>query len=172
MKTCKICKRRFDPIQPLQVTCGLQCALTHGRKKAHVKKREELRARKAKLMTLSDHHKATQAIFNKYIRLRDRGEPCISCQKATGAKINAGHYLARGSHPELRYSEDNCHLQCEKCNSWLSGNQQQYRIHLINKIGLDKVLELEGDHPAKQYRVTDLIELRGIYRDKIKELSR
>jgi len=171
MKTCKICKRRFEPTNSLQVTCGIVCALEHGRKKAHARKKQELRDRKAALLTLSDHHKATQAVFNKYIRLRDRGQPCISCQRSTGAKINAGHYLSRGSHPELRYNERNCHLQCEKCNSWLSGNQQQYRINLINKIGLSEVLKLEGEHPPKQYRIDDLKEIQGIYKAKIKDLS-
>jgi len=150
------------------VTCGLQCALTHGRKKAHVKKREELRARKAKLMTLSDHHKATQAIFNKYIRLRD-GNICISCGKVITGQVHAGHYLTDKA---LRYNENGTNSQCVKCNNWLSGNQIEYRINLIKKIGLPAVEELEREHPAQQYRATDLIELRGIYRDKIKELSR
>lgn len=145
MKTCKICRIKFEPTNSLQVTCwNIQCALAHGRTKAHAIKRKETKARKQALMSLSDHHKQTQAIFNKYIRLRD-GAWCISCQTEIKGQVQAGHYLTDKA---LRYNENNCHSQCVKCNNWLSGNQLEYKKHLLTKIGQFELSKLEGNHPA------------------------
>jgi hypothetical protein len=171
LKTCRECKRRFEPFLSTQVTCGAICALNHTRKQKMKAKKVELKARKEKLKSLSDHHRETQAIFNRFIRLRDRDKPCISCQRSTGAKRNAGHYLAVGSHPELRYDPDNCFSQCEKCNSWLSGNQQAYRASLLELIGSRRLGRLEGPHKPKQYRVEDLKAIQADYKARIKALN-
>lgn len=171
LKSCKICKSRFEPFLSTQSTCGAICALTDARRKALRDSKVRLKSRREALKSLSDHHRETQAIFNTFIRLRDHNNPCISCQRSTGAKRNAGHYLAVGSHPELRYNEDNVHSQCEHCNSYLSGNQQQYRIHLLNLIGIERLAALEGPHEAKRYRIEDLLELKKHYKDKIKALK-
>jgi len=171
MRSCKECKRRFQPFLTTQSTCGPMCALQASRKKRATDAKKALKARREALKSLSDHHRETQAIFNTFIRMRDEGNPCISCQRNTGAKRNAGHYLAVGSHPELRYNPDNVHSQCEKCNSWLSGNQQQYRVALLSLIGPDRLAVLEGPHKPVQYRVEDLKEIQGIYKAKIKALK-
>ena len=173
MKKCRECKIPFDPPNSLTSVCSPKCALQHVRKQRIKDQRKDLKARRERLKTLSDHHRETQAVFNKYIRLRDGllELPCISCQRSTKAKRNAGHYLSVGGHPELRYEEDNCHSQCEHCNSWLSGNQQAYRENLIQKIGQGRVDRLEGPQYSPQYRVEDLKAIQAEYRLKIKELS-
>ena len=114
--------------------------------------------------------KKTQALFNKAIRLRDEGAVCISCQKPPKKK-NAGHYLSRGARPELRFEPLNCHLQCESCNSFKSGNQALYRINLIKKIGVEQVEWLEGPHDPKHYTLRDLKILQRWYQRKIKRLE-
>ena len=172
MKKCRECKTPFDPPNSMASVCSPKCALQHVSKKRIKDQRKETKVRRERLKTLSDHHKDTQGIVNQYVRLRDMGKPCISCQRNTSAKRNAGHYLAVGSHPELRYeAETNIHSQCEHCNSWLSGNQQQYRIHLEAKIGKKALAILEGPHPPRQYRVEDLKAIQAEYRLKIKELG-
>lgn len=108
---------------------------------------------------------------NAYIRERDAGQPCISCGKNSGAKMNAGHYLTAGGHPELRFEEDNIHLQCEWCNSYLSGNIARYRINLIKKIGLERVEWLEGPHEPANRTIDDLIETRDRFKLKLKSLQ-
>lgn len=133
-------------------------------RKANKSRREELRPR-------SWYLKEAQKWFNKFIRLRDRDEACISCKRSTGAKINAGHYRSVGSSPELRYEELNCHLQCEHCNSYRSGNIENYRPNLIQKIGEDKVEWVEGPHEPKKYTIDDLKEIIQTYKGKCKELE-
>lgn len=80
-------------------------------------------------------------VFNRFIRTRDEGQPCISCGKYT--VLQCGHFYSGGHHPELRFNEDNCHGQCQHCNYFLSGNLNEYRKNLINKIGLERVEKLD-----------------------------
>ncbi len=46
---------------------------------------------KKELLTLSDYTKILQQLVNKFVRLRDKGLPCISCQKPIKGKTDAGH---------------------------------------------------------------------------------
>jgi Bacteriophage Lambda NinG protein len=170
LKSCKVCSARFEPHQPLQVVCGPVCALTHGRRSVLSRQRSDLKRRREALLSLSDHHKATQAIFNKYIRLRDSREPCISCRTTKGQR-HASHYRPTGPNPGLRYEELNCHASCAQCNLYHSGRLTQYRINLIEKIGEDMVKWLEGPHEQKQYRVEDLKEIQRHYKAEIKHLE-
>lgn len=181
-KPCKDCKKEFHPFKPMQPRC-VPCAMKKGQKdtqrqreKAQEASRKafnkETRKRKDKLKTRSEWIKDAQRAFNRFIRLRDYGHNCISCGRNTGAKVNAGHYLTVGGHPELRFSELNCHLQCEHCNSYLSGNIARYRPSLIAKIGIDGVDWLEGPHEAKKYTIDDLKEIKQKYAKLARELEK
>ena len=154
------------PARPLQSCCGARCALMYVRNKD----KKELKERKEKLKSRSDWLREAQTVFNKWIRERDKGLACISCGRNTGSKINAGHYLAVGSHPELRFNELNNHLQCEHCNTFLSGNQIQYRAGLIKKIGIEQVEWLEGPHEPKKYKIDEIKSIKETYRLKLKSL--
>ena len=134
-------------------------------KKAHSENK-----RKLKDNDKSFQNDKAQTIFNAFIRLRDAGNVCISCQKPPRKK-NAGHYLSRGAHPELRFHPLNCHLQCEHCNSFKSGNQSLYRKNLIEKIGLDDVEWLEGPHEPKRYTIDNLKTIQKWYRRKLRRLE-
>lgn len=79
--------------------------------------------------------------FNAWIRNRDKDLRCISCQKA--AVQNAGHYFNAGHFPWMRFVEDNCHGQCIRCNYRLHGNLLNYQIHIKEKIGAERLAELE-----------------------------
>ena len=78
---------------------------------------------------------------NKYIRNRDFGKPCISCGKYT--ELQAGHFFSAGQFSALRFTENNIHGQCKKCNYFLSGNLLNYQKNLIDRIGMDEFLKLE-----------------------------
>ena len=131
---------------------------------------KEKKARKEALKTRGDYLKELQTIFNRWIRLRDQGEPCISCQKPC-KKENAGHFQAVNKKPELRFEPLNVHLQCEYCNTYLHGNLIDYRINLIKKIGLEKVEWLEGYHEPKNYTIDQIKGLKVMYKLKIKNLK-
>lgn len=174
MRACKNCKNKFEPqYNKVQNVCSFSCAieLTNQKNKL-VKSKEwtkEKKIRKEALKTNSDYIKELQVIFNKWIRLRDKGLNCISCNKPA-KKENAGHYRSAGGNPELRFETLNCHLQCEYCNTYLHGNLIDYRINLITKIGIEKVEWLEGKHKPKKYTIDQLKELKTMYKQKIKEI--
>ena len=85
--------------------------------------------------------KKCQFYFNKYIRQRDEGKQCISCDSYNTA--HASHYYSAGHYPTLRFHEDNCHLSCVRCNTYLHGNLIQYGKRLTERIGKDKFDKLE-----------------------------
>lgn len=171
------CGKVFTPQRPLQTVAEPSCAvsLIEKRKAKEQEKqekieRQQVKERKVKLKSKSQWANEAQAAFNAFIRERDKGLPCISSGRFTG-KMNAGHYLSRGAHPELRFNEDNCHLQSEKDNSYLSGNQVDYRKGLIAKIGLERVEALEGQHPPARYTIDDLKAIKALYKAKLKALQ-
>ena len=121
------------------------------------------------LKTLQDWLKETQTIFNKYIRLRDNGLTCVSCDKPINGVKHASHYLSSGGHSAVRFHEDNVWVSCYKCNVMLSGNQIEYRKRLIKKIGVERVEWLEENgNQVKKWTIEELKELIKEYKQKIK----
>ncbi|STY61393.1 Bacteriophage Lambda NinG protein [Mannheimia haemolytica] len=78
-----------------------------------------------------------------------------------------------GGNPELRFNEDNVNRQCSVCNNHKSGNIVNYRINLIEKIGLERVEFLERkDHPPLKLTIEQIKDLIKVYKAKCKELER
>lgn len=173
-KDCRQCGETFAPFQSFQKVCGPVCAVEYAKVQTEKKNKADARRALRRLRESSKPHqlRLTQLAFNRMIRARDSGLPCISCGRNTGAKMNAGHYLTVGGHPALRFEPDNCHLQCEHCNSHLSGNIARYRIGLIEKIGLERVEWLEGPHEAKHYTAKELIEMRAEINKRTREMEK
>ena len=183
-KKCKVCKTSFEPTKPMQAVCGLGCALTLAlgkRKRLEAAEARETakadRVKREKLKTRGDYVKEAQNAFNKYVRLRDIGKGCISCgadcgATATGGSGDAGHFRSRGSAPHLRFDERNVHLQCKRCNRYLSGNVADYRTGLIERIGQSALDELEADQTSRNYTIDDLKNIKAIYTAKCKELEK
>ena len=176
-KKCRVCKLLYQPYSTTAVVCSPRCAISlNDQRKVKKEKiaekavRKQQKEAKIRIKTKSDWMKEAQVEFNKYIRLRDSGQVCISCQKPA-KKANAGHFKTTKAYPELRFNEDGCHLQCEHCNTYLSGNIAAYRINLIKKIGLDKVEWLEGKHPPAKLTIDDIMAIKVHYRNKAKGLQ-
>jgi hypothetical protein len=185
---CTGCKCRFPADQLISLPAGkfhtYTCAAEYGKAKSDkirekaIKakaKKEKAKHTKAK-KELNDNDKRyqlkkTQELFNKYIRLRDHNNPCISCGRQHSGQYHAGHYRTVGANPELRFDERNCHKQCAPCNNHLSGNIVNYRSRLLQLYGIDFVEAVEGFHEPKKYTIEDLKELQVLYKHKIKELE-
>jgi hypothetical protein len=170
-KKCKQCRLTFQPTKPLQYVCGYECAIAYANKLASKNFNQDIRRRKLASKTKPQWLREAQAVFNKWIRMRDGNHPCISCNKPDTGKRDAGHYRSIGSAPHLRFVELNCHSQCVKCNQHLSGNLINYRAGLVARIGIDKVEQLEADQEAKHYTIDDIIAIKKHYQAKVKELS-
>jgi hypothetical protein len=140
----------------------------------HKENKKKKAETKEKLKTKSQHLKELQVIFNKYIRLRDAEEPCISCRTKANVKYDAGHYIAVSESPALRFNEDNVHKQCSNyCNVNKSGNYHAYRFWLLEKIGVERVEALESSrHIPLKLSVDEINELKQVYRAKIKSIEK
>jgi hypothetical protein len=178
-KKCKCCKELFTPRNSLQSVCGFECSVKYTLKKREARElseykaeRKKIKEAKEKIKTITELANEVQAIVNKFIRLRDKGQPCISCGTTADVQYAAGHYRSRGAASHLRFNEDNIHLQCNmRCNQALSGNLSAYRPNLINKIGLNRVEALENNNQSVKWTKEELNELKRIYREKIKLLE-
>ena len=168
-KKCAICKNNFTQKHSLEKVCSIRCAINYASKIRKKKHAIELKVARENLKTRGDYLKEAQIEFNKFIRLRDKNLLCISCQKPP-KKRNAGHYRSVGACPELRFEELNCHMQCEHCNTYLSGNLIEYRKNLILKIGVEKVEFLESKHEPKKYTIDEIKEIKAKYKQKLKGL--
>lgn len=170
-KKCKVCKNVFEPSKPLQQVCGFECALELAKDKRIKTVKKEVKEAKQKLKSRSDWLKDAQVVFNKYIRLRDQNDGCISCGSKSAFAYHAGHYRSIGSAGHLRFNELNCHRQCSACNTHLSGNLIRYRLGLIRKIGIHAVEALESDNGTIKIGIEEIKVLKKHFSDKIKALN-
>ena len=174
MKTpiCKSCREPFERFQTTQKACSVPCAQDLAQKALAKKRAKAARRDKAEYYANDKSYqlKLAQAAFNAFIRERDKALPCISSGRRTG-QMHAGHYKSIGANPELRFDERNCNKQSMKDNAWLSGNILGYREGLIAKYGIGTLEWLDGPHEPKKYTLEDIIEIKQLYRAKLKELK-
>ena len=181
MKPCAHCSTPFTPQRMGQRVCGPLCASRYV-KAAKKAEAVQTRERKAALKPLRDLVKAAQEVFNKWVRARDAYLPCVSCgvenpPMTSGGQWDAGHFLNRGSHPALRFNEDNCHKQCKSCNGGakyphLTGSiRERYQAELLNRIGSERLEVLLGPHPEVKLNRDELIQIRATYTQKLKALK-
>jgi hypothetical protein len=171
MKTCKICLNQFEPVRALMVTCSYSCALAYSRGKIAKVVKAENKVKKERMKTKSQHLKELQTIFNKYIRLRDLLLPCVSCGDTINSTAHASHFFSVGSHPALRFNENNVHSSCEQCNTYLHGNLIEYSLRLPERIGqsnYDNLISSRGER--LQLSIPEIEELKTVYKQKIKNL--
>ena len=131
------------------------------------KRKEERKTMKAvKKVTLTPlpklKKKATEVV-NAYIRKRDEGLPCISCNQIR--VLQAGHYVPEGACSFLRYHEWNINGECGGCNCFDSFHLVEYRKRLIDRIGIDAVNWLEENKRTKKiWSRTELMEIIEKYK--------
>lgn len=183
-KTCSVCKTEFTPVRSLQKVCGPVCALAHAKAKESSQRkaiekveRREIKVRKQRLKSRGDYLREAQQAFNAFIRERDRqaGYPCISSGRPldwSGNQVDAGHYRSTGAAPHLRFDERNCHAQSKHDNRFLSGSAVDYRLGLIDRIGLEAVESLEADQSVRKYTIDDLQQIKATYRAKLRALKK
>lgn len=135
--------------------------------------RKRLREKKKAVRPLKWYADRAQREFNKFIRLRDAGLPCISCGKPDDGthQRHASHYRSRGACSSLRFDENNCHASCSKCNNWLSGNIEGYTPELIKKIGAEEFERIQSTPKSHKWAKEELIAIYEKYKAKCKSLN-
>ncbi|CDL58705.1 Protein NinG [Klebsiella pneumoniae] len=180
------------------MVCSFECASEIGKKqtakareaaKARAVKRQRefekegrqrRRAKRESFKTKAQWDKEAQSAFNRYIRIRDEGKPCVSCGNPligksnylTGSAIDASHYRSRGAASHLKFNVFNVHSACTRCNRQLSGNAVEYRIHLIERIGLDRVERLEADNELRRFDIPYLQRIKSIFTRRARALEK
>lgn len=170
-RKCRICKEHFLPRNSTHTACKPECALEAAKLKREALARRDDRLRKQKLKSRSRWLGEAQAAFNAYIRARDAALPCISCGRHHEGAYDAGHYRSVGAMLALRFEELNVHKQCVPCNQHKAGNIVEYRIRLVDRIGLPMVEWLEQNHPPAKYTIEDAQRIKALYKQKLKELQ-
>ena len=98
--------------------------------------------------TISKLKKELDKWFSLYIRLREANEygmvQCFTCGIVRGYKdgMQNGHFQSR-KHMATRFDEENCQVQCIKCNIFDSGQQYLFSLRLDEKYGAGTSEELE-----------------------------
>lgn len=178
------CGFKFVPSRPMQVMCSPECAIRHSGwlsvKKAEKALKEDRKATREKLdamKRLGVLRKEAQDVFNRYIRLRDASKPCICCgmplgEQRHGGAFDAGHYLSRGSHPNLAFDEMNVNAQRKGCNRPGGTTAAAFRLGMIARYGLAAVEALEADKEPRRFRHDDYREIKATYRAKALALEK
>lgn len=166
-RRCKVCGTEYRPRSSTQKVCAMQCAVVFTNKKAEEREIRRARAKRELLKTPTEVAAGTQAVFNRYIRIRDKHKPCISCGQSPyiGAR-HASHYRSRKAASQLRFNLFNTAASCAQCNSFKSGNVVEYRIELVRRIGEDRVRALEWNQDKVRYTNEYLERLRKVFKRK------
>lgn len=184
-KRCKVCRADFFPARPMQLVCSPACSHAYAEKiangKAMDRRRQEAKADRAKaeaMKTLPQLKREAQIAFNAWIRARDQkaDHACICCGQPLrwgefGGAVDAGHYRSTGSADHLRFDERNCHAQAAQCNRHGAGRAVDYRLGLIQRIGLAEVEALEADQTPSKWTRDELRQVRDGYRAKLKAMK-
>lgn len=192
--TCPHCRAKLEAGQRIHAECVDAWLVAQAAKKEREEakkvraaakvERATTRARKQADLTPRKLEQKLQPIFNMFIRLRDRDQPCISCgvidpPMTSGGQWDAGHFKGVGAFPELRFDEDNCHKQCKKCNGG-SGKfahkartvSQQYEANIVERIGQERLDRLNGPHPTAKRSRERLLEMIDHYRAMVRKLKK
>lgn len=184
-KTCPVCKEKFVRIRAIQPVCTkIKCQVEYSQRLLQKKKdaaqkvaRKTYRLAKEKLKTRSSYIKEAQSAFNAFIRYRDKDKPCICCglpltSQSIGGLYDCGHYRSVGSAPHLRFDERNAHGQRKQCNRWGAGRAVDYRLGLIQRIGLNEVESLESNQETAHWTIDELKVIKKTYLTMTKELKK
>ena len=175
LRKCKAdgCEEMFIPRNMQHQTHHYLCAMSYAKelKEKRMAKDKRKAIKEFKHNDKSELKASAQKIFNKYIRLRDKDLPCISCNHTGSRQRHASHYRPVGRNSKHRFSEINVHSACSICNAHLSGNLVPYREAIIKMYGIEKVEELESDNEPCKYSIDELKNIIEKYRYKIKEIE-
>lgn len=126
-----------------------------------------------KQKTLGKLKAEVQIVFNSFIRKRDEGKPCISCNE--NKPLECGHFFSVGSYDGLRFDEDNAHGESVYSNRFDESHLIPYRDNLLERIGKERFDELykrAADYKKFGYKWSreELIDIKKKYQNLIKKL--
>jgi len=162
----------------MQVACNYKCAIDYSKILKENKAASEWKIQKSvlkdNLKTLGQYEADAKKSFQKWVRLRDKDENCISCGGNEKDLWDGGHFKKAEIYSGVIFNPDNCHKQCRKCNRFLGGNELMYRQGLIERYGLEYTEKIENlANETRQHKFTkqELIAKKLQYDILIKEMK-
>jgi DNA-directed RNA polymerase subunit M/transcription elongation factor TFIIS len=172
-RNCKECNAIFVPYKTTDKFCYLCSKTKLALKNLEKIKKEKVKKQKEDLLTLQDYLKLAQQVFNKWIRLRDEGLVCISCQiPMRQGNIDAGHLWSAGGHSNVRFNELNVNAQCSRpCNKDKAGDINNYRLGFVKRYSVEQLDELDKiANVTRKWTKDELKKLIAEYKEKIKNI--
>lgn len=181
---CKVCHERFRKVRSIQPTCDdFECKVEYASRAAakaaakRVKAVKKADAAQKQAMQPKKWWKAkAKKALHAFIRARDEGKNCISCEMIlvklgrVGGDYDAGHFRSVGSAKHMEFVENNIHGQCKHCNDYLAGNHANYERGLIERFGQEYVDALYADNTTRHLGIDDYQAIEAEYKTKLKEL--
>lgn len=142
-KTCP-CGTKFTPQRSMQKYHSPQCEMSHKTGRA---------VTDLSTLSLSVLMSMAKGTFQAWIKKRDEGKPCVSCDKVfkKGDVIHASHFFKVEVFAWLMFDEDNAHRSCDHCNVGLDGNIPEYAKRIAGRIGRIAFSELSRKAMRKVY---------------------
>jgi hypothetical protein len=175
VRTCKVCRQKYEPARPMQTTCSIPCAIEYGTKAAEKKaKRKALAEKKSDalkkkaLKPLRYWLDLAQKAFNRYVRARDFHKGCISCHLPASwdGQWHASHLRSTAAASAVRYHLWNVHKACSACNNHKSGNIAEYFPRVVALIGPDRIGWLYTQNQTVKYTREYLQRLASVFNKK------
>jgi len=182
--TCPQCRKRLGEGERIHPDCVSAWADTQAAKAERTKEkaiktaakedRAETKRRKEKLKTERDWLNECQVIANRYARVRDRKDGCISCDKPASwdGQWHGSHFRSVGAASAVRLNLWNIHKACSVCNNHLSGNIAEYTPRLIDKIGAEKVEWLRAQNSVTRYGVEYLKRYKAVIGKRLRRMEK
>lgn len=198
MPRCKSCKQTFDqykfngkyckakPCQEIEREILIEkqtkkaLANLEKQKEQDRKWKEELQqAKKAKKenTSLSYLKINVRTVCHDYIKLRDKGKPCVSCNRPWDSSFQAGHLYKAELYSMLKYDERNIAGQCQNCNLYKDGNESSYHLNILSRISqedYDEIKRIASEEKRTNFKWDrqELNRIRDYYKEKSKEIKK
>ena len=132
-------------------------------------------SKKGRRSSLKKYKNKLDRIFSKFIRLRDSKNGigrCITCGKLINwTKAHCGHFMPR-TRLATRFNEQNCNLQCPRCNTFSEGEHYIYGKMLNQKYGLGTADKLYvASKVVVKFTQFDYEKMFEYYSQKVAEIS-
>jgi hypothetical protein len=126
---------------------NMKSARITGKKRSDKEIKKEERERKENNKSIAQLKQEARRPFQKLIRIRDHGKNCVCCHRPLPFDIgsfDAGHFLKAEVYSGLIFHPDNVHGQTVYCNKYSDGNELGYLGGILNRIGEERVDNLQS----------------------------
>lgn len=180
-RKCLACREWFNPKEQGITTCSVDCGILYGKSNFTKQKVREKRKAKKKLrdedakVLMQDCYRIAQAIgrFHGYLSGITK---CVTCNipLITQEQVDGGHFKKKNVYSAIKLYTLQIHPQCVNCNQYNGGREDEYRLFMIDRYGLEKVEWLESHKGVitKKYTAEYLRKYKKIMGKRLRVLEK